>query len=229
MTNPTTTTRRRRTITAIAGLVVVAALIAAALFFANRSPAEAPEPTPTSTSTPTPSATIEPDAAPTGCLGGEERDAAMVLAAQEQAPQTSNGAIEVATAFVRWLNRFPYPTEEDAALVQQSGLAAAAPTTDLTGFFASNPNLSGGLVADGVSYFLSTVTGVYHLESASPTLVTASVGTAIAEEGAISPSLKGSITVTVAWEEDRWKFVSSEGTRTTEDLFAIGRPYTSGC
>lgn len=169
------------------------------------------------------------NADPTGCLGGQHRDAVMVLAAGKSAPHTSNGAIEVATAFVRWLNQYPYPSAADISEIQKDAVSARAPTKDIVAFFDTKPNLSGGLVADGTPYNLSTVPGVFHLESATANRVTTSIGTALVVDGALSPTLKGSITVTVAWENGGWKFVSSEGTRTTEELYSIGRPFSSGC
>ncbi|GGA99231.1 hypothetical protein GCM10010979_12140 [Conyzicola nivalis] len=174
-----------------------------------------------------PTAAEPTDAAATGCLGGESRDAAMVRAAQDAAGQTEGGAVEVAAAFVRWLNQYPYP--EGAEQVQQSSLSAEAPTRDLVAFFATEPDLSGGLVERDEPYWLSTVSGVYFVESADDDSVTASIGTALVTDGELSPTLKGSITVTVAWENDQWAFVRSEGTRTTEDLFAIGTPFSGGC
>jgi hypothetical protein len=206
-------------------LMIVIVVVVVALR-ANR--AEVPAPTAT---TPSTTATTEPtfDAAPTGCLGGPIRDAAMILTAQEEAPHTSAGAVEVAASFIRWLNQYPYPTSADAELVAESAIASSAPTKDLVGFFETQPNLSGGLVPDYTPYFLSTVPGVYHVESSSNDTVEVTVGTALVLEGELSPTLKGSITVTVDWEDGGWKFVSSEGTRTTQDLFAIGQPFTDGC
>jgi len=170
----------------------------------------------------------EQSAAPvSGCLGGDTRDAAMVQAAQQAAGHSETGAVEVSAAFVRWLNQYPYPA--DAGQVQQTAISATAPTRDLVAFFETEPDLSGGLVAANEPYWLSTVTGVFHVESSEPDAVTASIGTALVRDGELSPSLKGSITVTVSWEDGRWVFVRSEGTRTTEDLFAIGAPFSGGC
>jgi hypothetical protein len=162
-----------------------------------------------------------------GCLGGDTRDAAMLIAAQESAGHSESGAVEVAAAFVRWLNQYPYP--EDIERVQQEAISSEAPTRDLVAFFDSEPDLSGGLVAESEPYWLSTVSGVYYVESAEADAVTASIGTALVRDGELSPSLKGSITVTVSWEDGRWTFVRSEGTRTTEDLFSIGTPFGGGC
>lgn len=220
-------TRPRRIWPWILLAVVVVSAIIAALTVSGVIPA--PQPTTTQSPAPTIEPTTGAGAEPTGCLGGETRDAAMVLAAQAAAPQTSNGAIEVATAFVRWLNQYPYPSTADIATIEMEGLASSAPTKDVAGFFAGNPNLSGGLVPDGTTYYLSTLPGVYNLEAAAPDEVTASIGTALVIDGALSPTLKGSITVTVVWESGSWKFVNSEGTRSTEELYSIGRPFTGGC
>lgn len=217
--------RRRRIwpwIAAVIAIVIVAIAVSNTLRQAGVTPTASP-------STPTATSTAVADGAPTGCLGGSGRDAAMVLAAQAQAQQTTSGAVEVSAAFVRWLNQFPYPSSVDIASIEKGSLSAQAPTKDLAGFFATNPNLSGGLVKDGQTYYLSTLPGVWHVESASEGEVKASIGTALVIDGALSPTLKGSITVDVRWEDGRWKFVSSQGTRTTQDLFSIGAPFAAGC
>jgi hypothetical protein len=226
MTATPTSRRRWPQILATVAVVVVLA-IAGIIYFGSR--AATPTATPTVTSSPSATSTVSADPAPTGCLGGPARDAAMVLTAQKTAPHTTNGAVEVATAFTRWLNQYPYPSTADAQLVAKSGLATGAPTKDLVAFFASSPNLSGGLVPNNSPYYLSTVPGVYHLESAATDEVAASIGTGLVVNGELSATLRGSITVTVHWEGRGWKFVSSAGIRTTQDLYSIGKPFTGGC
>ena len=211
---------------AIGAALLVALVIAVVAIGHGPAGPNSASPSPSRTSSATP---VPGDADPTGCLGGEDRNAKMVLAARSAAPHTSNGAIEVATAFVRWLNQYPYPSAGDIAAVQGAALSSRAQTKDIGAFFATNPNLSGGLVADNSPYYLSTVPGVHYLESAAPDEVTASIGTALVVDGALSATLKGSITVTVSWENGGWKFVSSKGTRTTQGLYSIGLPFTGGC
>ena len=220
---------RLRSRWAIGALVVVViaavVVIAVRVYSSDSEPGGAGSSDPRESESPAP---VEPSAAAvTGCLGGEQRDAAMVRAAQDAADQSEVGAVEVSAAFVRWLNQYPYPA--DAEQVQQSALSAEAPTRDLVAFFSTEPDLSGGLVPEEEPYWLSTVSGVYFVESADADAVTASIGTALVRDGELSPTLKGSITVTVSWEDGRWTFVRSEGTRTTEDLFAIGTPFSGGC
>jgi hypothetical protein len=228
---PSATKARTTWIWVLVGLVLVGAVaVFATLTLSNGKSNAEPTQNPGPTSVPTPSATSgDPRATPTGCLGGTGRDAAMVLEAEDLAPRSSTGAVEVAAAFVRWLNQYPYPTAEDSRLIQTHALAEDAPTQDIVGFFESGPNLSGGLVPDQTDYHLSTVAGVYHIESVSPEAAIISIGTSLVQNGALSPSLKGSITVELSWQDGGWKFVSSEGTRTTEDLFAIGQDFTDGC
>jgi hypothetical protein len=227
MSQQTNTRTTRRWL--VLGLIAVAALaaIVVTLILADRGPTDL---APAQSSSGSASPSSEPaDPLPTGCLGGPNRDASMVIAAMDAAPQSSNGATEVAAAFVRWLNQYPYPSEADARELQSKSISTDAPTTDLVGFFAAEPNLSGGLVPDGAPYYLSTVAGVFHIESVSAERAEISIGTSLVEDGALSPSLKGSITVSLSWEDGGWKFVSSEGTRTTEELYSIGRPFSEGC
>jgi hypothetical protein len=212
----------------VVAVVVVLAVVVALLAVHFAGGSHVPR---AATSSAPPSSQTSPvaDPAPTGCLGGLRRNAAMILKAQKLAPHTTNGAVEVATAFVRWLNQYPYPSPSTYGEIEKSGLSSSAPTQDLAKFFASDPNLSGGLVPDGTTYYPSTVPGVYYVESASTDSVSASIGTGFVVQGVLSPTIRGSITVTVHWEDGAWKFVSSKGNRTTEDLFSIGTPFTDGC
>lgn len=225
MSSTPATQRSRLPWILLAVVIVIGLVIAAVAYFGNRGATTTPKPS--SSSSASPSAVSDP--APTGCLGGKGRNAAMVLAAQKTAPHTTNGAVEVAAAFTRWLDQYPYPSSPDSQQIQDKSLASSAPTKDLVAFFASNPNLSGGLVPDGESYYLSTIPGVYHVESAETNEVIVSVGTGLVTDGSLNATLRGSVTVTVEWQSGNWKFVRSTGTRTTQDLYAIGTPFTGGC
>ncbi|MBX3196182.1 MAG: hypothetical protein KF727_13915 [Microbacteriaceae bacterium] len=203
--------------------VILAGLIAYALYaVATNKPVAEPTPEPTT------SAATPVDVAPTGCLGGESRDAEMLLAADGAAPHTTNGAVEFATAYVRWMHQFPNPSADDAAKAK-AVFAASNDDFDLVGYLDGKPNLSGGVVEDGRTFYSSTVPGVWDVESESDDKVTVSIGTAFVVDGRLSASLRGSITVTVVWEDGAWRFESSEGTRTTEDLFSTGTGFTGGC
>jgi hypothetical protein len=218
---------RRRWPWVIGGaLLVIAVVVVAIALLSGR--AEAPVPTAT---TPGSTNTTEPssDVAPTGCLGGPNRDAAMILAAQEEAAHTSAGAVEVAASFVRWIQRFPYPSRTEATQVGERILGDASFTDDLASYLEAEPDLSGGIVSPGQTYFMSTVPGVWHVESNTVDEVAVTIGSGFVVEGSLSPTLRSSITITLEWQDGAWKVIEADGTRTTQDLYAIGQPLVEGC
>ena len=213
----------------IVGVAAVLAVAVVAVLLAvnpNRPP------TPTGSSTPSATSTTEPtDAAPTGCLGGPTRDADMLLAAQKAAPHTTNGATEVAAALVRWTFRYPTFTQGEAEVVSDNIISKSATPEfkDLAGSIQKHPNNSGGVVADGVPFYLSTAPGVWYLESAASDSVKVSIGAGYVVNGALSPELRSSTTVEMVWEDGGWHAKSGSITRTTEELFRIGTAFTGGC
>jgi hypothetical protein len=70
---------------------------------------------------------------------------------------------------------------------------------------------------------------VWFLEEERPDVVTVSVGSAFVVQGQLSPSLRASTTITLRWEEGAWRADQLVGTRTTEELFAIGKQFSGGC
>jgi hypothetical protein len=214
----------------VALIVVVAIAVVATLTVTNGGSKTEPTQNPGSSSVPTPSATQgESDATPTGCLGGEARDSAMLVTAVEEADHTSNGAVEVGASFVRWIQRFPYPTADEAAVVSDNALADDSFTDDLTQYLEDRPDLSGGIVPSGETYWMSTVPGVWHLESTSADRVVVTIGSAFVVDGALSPTLRSSISITLVWENGSWRVADAEGSRTTEELYSVGKPFASGC
>lgn len=212
----------------IAAIVIVAALIIAAFVLgAARNSTGAADAKPNTTGSASPAA--GPDAEPTGCLGGTERTAATVLEAQRRAPHSSNGAVEVAAAFTRWIQRFPYPSAEDADVVSREVLASKSFTSDLPNYLSAAPDLSGGIVPQGTTYFMSTIPGVWHLESSAGDKAVASIGTGFVIDGELSTTLRSSITVTLVWQGGKWKIADAVGQRTTENLYSVGSAFTKGC
>ena len=205
-------------------VIVISALIAALTVLVWNPGGSRSTALPTATSLATPSA----DAAPTGCLGGAERDASMVLAAQAAAPHTSNGAVEFATAFVRWIQRYPYPSSDEAQQLQ-TVLADDAFTDDLASYLAGEPDLSGGIVERGTDYYMNTVPGVWNLESVADDDVTVSIGSGYVIDGVLSSTLRSSITITTHWNGSAWTIADADGTRTPAELYEIGTPFTEGC
>ncbi len=212
----------------IAAIVVIAALTTAAFIFGTSpSGRSAPTATPAGTHSASPNATA--DREPTGCLGGAERTAATVLAAQRLAPHSSNGAVEVAAAFTRWIQRFPYPSAADADVISRDVLARKSFTSDLPKYLSAAPDLSGGVVPQGTNYYMSTIPGVWQLESSSADRAVTSIGTGFVINGELSTTLRSSITVTLVWQDGKWRIADAVGQRTTENLYAVGTAFTKGC
>jgi hypothetical protein len=213
----------------IIGAIVLVVAVVIVLVITTASGNKKTDPT----SSPTPSAITSQsaDTAPTGCLGGRNRDAAMLLAAQKAAPHTTNGAIEVATALVRWTFRSPIFDAQEAIEVSNKVIASTATPEfkDLAGGAAANPNNSGGVVPDGTPFYLSTAQGVWYLDSTTSNEVKVSIGAAYVVNGAVSPQLRSSTTVDMVWETGGWHAKSGSITRTTEELFKIGTGFTGGC
>lgn len=218
-------TRPRRTWPWILLAVIVLSAIIAVLTVTVWNPGGT---TPTAAPTETRSSTPAQDAEPTGCLGGDQRDAAMVLAAQASAPHTSNGAVEFTTAFVRWIQRFPYPSASEAEQLQ-SVLADDSFTDDLAAYLAGEPDLSGGIVEPGTDYYMNTVPGVWNLESVADDNITVSIGSGFVIDGELSSTLRSSITITTQWDGTHWTIAGADGTRTPAELYEIGTPFTGGC
>ncbi|QJU56291.1 hypothetical protein SCB71_21350 (plasmid) [Herbiconiux sp. KACC 21604] len=214
----------------LAGAAVIAAAVIVLVVTLRPVPTDVPvdaAPPPT----PTPTSTLVTDAEPTGCLGGPGRDADMLLAAQAAAPHTTNGAVEVAAAMVRWTFRYPGP---DSAEANQVGDAIVASTAspefaDLASAAAANPNPSRGVVPDGTEFYLSTVPGVWHVESAEANRAEISIGSAYVIDGALSPQLRSVSTFELVWQGGMWKLEGGSFSRSTQDLYAIGTTFTGGC
>jgi len=210
---------------AIGAALIVATVIAIAVI--GNNPARAPIATATPTKTsgmPAPQ-----DANPTGCLGGSTRDAAMVIRAMNTAGQQKMGAVEVAASFTRWIQRYPYPSATEAGEVGSSVLAKKSFTSNLAEYLAATPDLSGGIVPIGTTYYMNTVPGVWYIESANSDRVTVSIGSGYVIDCALSTTLRSSITITLVRESDRWKVANADGTRTPGDLYRIGHPFDGGC
>jgi hypothetical protein len=174
----------------IGGLVAVVGLgggVAFALTHHDAPAATVLSPTPTD-APPSSSAAVdtgggddEDGAPPTGCLGGLDRDAAMVLTAQKEAAHT------------------PYGAEELNSVSQAVMADDANPTfRDLAGSYAKVPDITGGVVSAGHPFHLSTTNGVWMIDSnATPDRVTVDIATGYVIDGALSPSKVAAIGMTM--------------------------------
>lgn len=225
----------------IAGVIAVLAIAAGVTAFGlTRSNGAPGEPTAAPTSAPpSTSPTAEPGsggdgdtgAAPTGCLGGNNRDVAMVLAAQKAAPHTMFGAVEAATAFTRWSLQYPYPSAADSNTVSNSVISPDAPASvkDIAGGYAKAEDITGGRVPVGTPYYLSTTNGLW-LVSADSTSdrMTVSVNGSYVIDGALSPTKTAAIALVMVWQKDAWHVQSAEQPDVSK-IAAGGTTYTGGC
>lgn len=190
-----------------------------------------PHPSPTASPTTSVSPTATSDSSPNGCLGGSNRDNAMLLAAQKAAEHSVVGATEFAAAVARWTLRHPTPTVDEANTA--AGVIISSTATpefkDLGSAVETNQNPSGGAVADGIDFYVSTTPGVWYVDTSSADKVTVSIGTGYVIDGAVSPQLRSSTTYTLVWEAGVWRLQSAALKHTTEELFRIGTPFNEGC
>jgi len=238
-----TATGRSRWPYVIGGAVAVAAIAGGVAFGVTRpndEPIAAPTTSPPASAAPTAAPTggssgagdNEDDVPPTGCLGGPDRDADMVLAAQDEAQHTTYGAVEVATTFYRFLWQYPYPSTGEAARVQESIMAGSAPEAfaDIAaGYQAVGDNPTQGVLPAGTDFHLSTTNGLWRVaETSTPDRVEVSLAAGYVVDGALSPTKVAVNGFVMVWEDDGWRI--EQGLIIDQDrLAAGGTRYTGGC
>lgn len=212
-------------VAAIAALAIVAVVVV----LLNRPPATTPTAPTTepSSSTPTPAVT---ESQPSGCIGGPNLDADMVLATQDAAPHTSNGAVEVAAAVTRWTQRGPLPTTDEAERFVLDVVAADAPAgfQNLAETVKGAPNYPTGVQA-GQTFSVSMLEAMWHLEEVSEDRAVVSLGGRYVIDGALSPDHYWWTTWTMVWEDEVWKLVAGSTSRPWNELQPVGRTFTGDC
>jgi len=238
-----TATGRSRWPYVIGGAVAVVAIVGGVAFAVTRpddEPVAAPTTSAPASATPSAAPTggssgagdNEDDVPPTGCLGGQYRNADMVLSAQKKAQHTTYGAVEVATAFYRFLWQYPYPVVEDSDVVQSSVMSASAPTAfaDIAaGYELVGDDPTQGVLPAGTDFHLSTTNGLWTVsEDSSPNRVKVSLAAGYVIDGALSPTEVAVNGFIMVWEDDAWHI--EQGLTVDQDrLAAGGTRYTSGC
>jgi hypothetical protein len=228
----------------VIGAAVVVLAVGGGFAYANTRGDSTPTAINTTTSAPTTAPTSIPtggtsgsgdnedDVAPTGCLGEQDRDAAMVLAAQKAAKHSAYGAVEVATAFYRWIWQYPFPGAAEATAVSKNLMASSAPSSfkDLAGSLASaGDDPTQGVVSAGTAFHMSTTNGVWRVtegKNANEVNVTFIAGYVI--DGALSPTKVGVGGYVMDWENGAWR-ISSGITPDQTQLTNGGTRYTGGC
>jgi hypothetical protein len=230
--------RSRWPLVIIGGVAAVAIIGGVAYGTIGRDePAAAPTTQPTPT--PTPSSTGssgagdgEAGAAPTGCLGGNNRDVNMVLAAQAEAPHTAFGAIEVATSYYRFFWQNPFPSSEQLDQVSAEVVGSDAPDAfrDLSGdVAAAGDDPTAGVVPPGTPFYMSTTNGLWVvLEGSTADRVTVSLAAGYVIDGALSATEAGVAAFVMVWEDDAWH-IERAVTPDQDALEAGGTRYTGGC
>ncbi|TFC94425.1 MULTISPECIES: hypothetical protein [Cryobacterium] len=225
-------------------VIGVAALVVAisggiAYTATRRAPNAAPN-TATATPTPTPTSTagaggIGDDVAPTGCLGGQDRNVSMVLTAQTDAKHTSYGAVEAATAYYRWLWQYPNPAANvaDADTVSAAIMASTANDSfrDIAAAYEATAgiDMTSGQVPADTPFHLSTTNGLWMIsEGSTADKVEVNIAAGYVVNGELSPTKAAVMTQTMVWEDGTWH-LESAGTPDQSKLAAGGTRYTAGC
>ena len=222
----------------IGATVLVVAISGGIAYTATRptpTPGAAPS-TATATPKPTPTSSVSAgdigdDGAPTGCLGGQDRNVNMVLAAQADAKHTTYGAVETATAFYRFIWQYPYPSAEDANTVSSEVMAADAPESfkDIAGTYSSTDDLTTGDVEPGTPFHLSTTNGLWLVaQDSTADRVTVDIAAGYVVNGELSPTKVTAQAFVMVWEGDAWHVEKGEQPD-AEKLGAGGNRYAGGC
>jgi len=226
----------------VIGAAVLVIAVGGGIAYSVTRPASEPVTAPTS-STPTPTATAsggssgagddEDNVAPTGCLGGLDRNAAMVLAAQAEAKHTTYGAVEVATATYRWLWQYPTPPSSESDIIGAEIISSTAPAAwrNVTAQYESTfwSEKVAEYEARGGEFHTSSTNGLWRVteESTSDEVnVELSLGTVV--DGALSPTQSTISGFTMVWEDGGWHLKSGIEVDETK-LTSGGTRFTGGC
>ena len=223
----------------VIGAAVVVVAVAGGIAYSAAQPGG--EPTAVASSTPSASAPSggssgagddEEGVAPTGCLGGQDRNAEMVLAAQSAAKQTTYGAIEVATSFYRFYWQYPYAPADQLAEVSSAVIGSNAPDSFKqlsTSFDAVGDNPTQGKISAGTPFHMSTTNGLWHVsEESTADRIIVSLAAGYVIDGALSPTEAGVAGFVMVWDQDAWHIET--GISPDQNLLAAGGTrYTGGC
>lgn len=225
----------RSRLTGLLILVLLASsVIALAAFYLFPRPTS-PRPPAAASSSAAPSTSASRDdtaeTAPTGCLGGQQRDPDMVLAAQRQAPHTAYGAVEVAAAVFRWGLRYPYPSQDEVRAVRPvlAPATASKQEADLARSYRGpyQPPTSQKL-PDGTPYYVTTANGSWLIGTGSTTeRVSVQVETHPVVDDAYSTSTV-ILQFDLRWIDGSW-YLHNLARADAQALANGGTTFTSGC
>lgn len=225
----------------VIGAVVVVIAVAGGVIYSVSQPSGQP----TASSEPTPSASEpstggssgagdnEDGVAPTGCLGGQDRNAEMVLAAQKEAKHTTYGAVEMATSFYRWTWQYPNPPTVESDVISERVLASTANDDwkDVAAQYESDAwnRLVAEYKARGGAFHTSSTNGLWRVTEDSTTdRVNVELALGYVVDGELSPTRSTGIGLVLVWQNEAWHVEG--GTPLDQDkLAAGGTRFTGGC
>jgi hypothetical protein len=214
----------------ITGAAVIAvAVVVGVILWAQRPTDNAAGPTPPTTAEP--SSTPSPDSGiVTGCLA-EGQTIDMLLTTQKVAPHSATGAVEFASAQMRMMKQWPWPSFEDYQAANSTTWAGGSLDQAQYDAAVVGPNASGGVVAEGTPFHLTTVLGRWYVDSYDGDTAQVTVGAAYVIGDAVSPQYRAVGTYNLEWTDKGWVTLSTEKEHTVQELFddGLGSPYAGGC
>lgn len=210
--------RRRWPWYVLGAVVFVIVAVVGLVFFTTRG--GSPEATPRPTAPATPSTSAPPAVEGVdGCLAGDARAPQTVLDAQEQAPQTPEGAVSFVATFSRWAAQKPVVPADEVA--QLDGVVTTLP--DLAGDVASADEFQ------AAQFRVTTLNGYYRIESVSDTRVVVTLMLPLVINEAVDPTLRYMPSVAVEWTDRGWVIVENVDTPDKTSLGTTGVAFTGGC
>jgi hypothetical protein len=215
-----------------AGALVAVVIAGVIIFQAQQHPTAASShatPAPSRSASPSSSGDTSSPGVVSGCLAeGQSLD--MVLATQKKAPHTPEGAVEVATALMRWAARWPAPSVDEYQAVTDAMWVESKPfNRDDYNTQVAGKNLTGGIVPDNTDYYLTPTLGFWAVNEYSRDTATVSIALTYNISRAVSPVYKAANGFQMVWTDHGWK--ATRIAVPTQD-FADGKtdhnPYVGG-
>lgn len=210
-------------------LVVVTALAVAVATFAVRGravldPPAASLPSPTRSEGAGTKTSPNQPATARGCLGGSSDLDAAVIAAQEQAALTPEGAAEFTAALTRWAGALP-PSRTQKSIATK---LLAADATKLAGQALSSADRTWPA---GRTARLDFAEGRYYVEdfNGGEAAVTYYAGLLGTSNGQRLPAAEVAGTLHLQAVAGHWRLFDITFTRTIADAKTLGSPYVGGC
>lgn len=219
----TTPNRQRRGVPrwvwVLAGLVVAIALVVGVsmVFAKNRATTATPDPTPA------PSAVAS---GAYGCIAGRDNDSKSLIAGAKKQPQTEAGAAATAAGLMRFMMRYPWPSERELtsafsslSMVENTQEAATVAKQFRENAGPKTARTAGSSFADAR----------YLVEPASsPEKVQLSIAAQAVTDGTLNGNTT-TMTFSMAWSDGRWKLSDFGGDASEEEVIANGSSFVGGC